>query len=646
MNDLTLQDARILIVDDQEGNVLFLEGLLRAGGYHGWRSLLEPRDAAAVCAEFRPDLILLDLLMPGLDGFGVLEQIAPYLAEQVYLPVLVLTVDITPEAKRRALAAGARDFLAKPLDAVEVLLRVKNLLETRFLYLQLQQRADERIREQAALIDQANDAILVCDLADRITFWNRGAETLYGWSAADVITGGTLAALFPPARDLGKVHATLAATGKWSGELPQITRDGRDIQVASRWTMLHGPDGQPKSKLIINTDITEQKKIEEKLLRAQRLENIGRLAGGIAHDLNNILTPLSMSMDMLVMSCTEPAHKELLSTIQMSLARGGNLLRQILAFSRGAGGQRRVMRLGPLINELAGFFRQTFPRTIPIETAVAADLWPIVADSTQLHQVLTNLCVNARDAMPQGGRLRITAVNSRLDETQARAEGLTPGPYVVVEVEDTGSGISADILPRIFETFFTTKEVGKGTGLGLSTAAGIVKNHGGRIRVASEVGQGSRFAVLLPAQETTTEAAEPERKEIVGGKGELVLVIDDEAALLQMARLTLVAAGYQVLTAQNGVEALTVFSRQPSDIQVVVTDLAMPLLDGPATIQALRRLNPAVRIIVFSALATGPEIAEAAGAKAFLAKPYTVEALLATLRSALDSSRSVIERGG
>lgn len=638
MNDLRLPDARILIIDDQEGNVLFLEGLLEQGGYRSWRSLREPRAAAAVCAEFRPDLVLLDLLMPDLDGFGVLEQLAPYLAAQVYLPVLILTVDITPESKRRALAAGARDFLAKPLDAVEVLLRVKNLLETRFLYLQLQERADERIREQAALIDQANDAILVCDLADRVTFWSRGAAALYGWTAADLAAPGALAALFPPAADRGPVAAALAATGKWAGELPQVARDGRELVVASRWTLLRGADGQPKSKLIINTDITEQKKTEDKLLRAQRLENIGRLAGGIAHDLNNILTPLTLSADVLAMSCTDPTSKELLHTIQTSLARGVSLLRQILAFARGVGGPRRAMRLGPLVNELAGFFRQSFPRNIRIETAVADDLWPIVADPTQMHQVLTNLCVNARDAMPQGGWLRLTAANARLDERQAGAEGLAAGPFVVLEVEDTGTGIPAAIIPKIFDTFFTTKEVGKGTGLGLSTAQGIVKAHGGRLRVATEEGKGSRFTVLLPAREAPlAEAVAPQRQEIVGGQGEWLLVIDDEAAILHIAKLTLTAAGYQVLTAQNGVEALALDRRQLAAVRVVLTDVMMPVMDGPATVTALRRLNPAVRVIVISGLSSAAETAQALGAAACLSKPYTVEALLGTLRAVLDA---------
>lgn len=642
MNDLSLQDARILIVDDQEANVLFLEGLLQEGGYRRYLSLRDPRAVVEVYDEFRPDLILLDLLMPELDGFGVLEELQPQLAEELYLPVLVLTVDPTPESKRRALAAGVKDFLTKPLDAVEVLLRVKNLLETRFLYLRLQQRADERIREQAALIDQASDAILVCDLADRITFWSRGAEALYGWAAAET-TGRAVGELLSPARPDGLEVASRAvvATGAWSGELTQVTRDGREVLVSSRWTLLRDAAGRPRSKLVLNTDITERKKTEEKLLRAQGLENIGRLAGGIAHDLNNILAPLTMGADLLGRSYTDPSSQALLTTMQASIQRGTDLVRQILSFSRGLDTERHPVQLAALIGELSRLFQQTFPRSITLHTSVPETLWLVHADGTQLHQVLTNLCVNARDAMPHGGQLRITASNRWLDEAEARqTQGLPPGRYVVLEVEDTGTGIAPEVLGRVFDPFFTTKEHGKGTGLGLSTAQGIVRNHGGRIGVESQVGRGTRFAVYLPACEATaTGGPAPEPRELPGGQGELLLVIDDEEALRHIAQLTLSAAGYQVVTAQHGAEAVALYARRPREFRAVLTDLMMPVMDGSATVVALERLNPDVRVIVFSGLLSGAETAQSFGpvVKAFLPKPYSVEALLTTLRSVLDS---------
>jgi two-component system, cell cycle sensor histidine kinase and response regulator CckA len=641
MTDLKLQDARILIVDDQEPNIQLLEDLLHQGGYTCWRSVRDPRTAAAACAEFRPDLILLDLLMPRLDGFGVLDQLRPLLEAEAYLPVLVLTVDLTAESKRRALAAGAKDFLAKPLDAIEVLLRVKNLLETRFLYRQLQQRADERIREQAALIDQANDAILVCDLDDRITFWNHGAEKLYGWTAAEVQGRPAADLLFKtrPA-DLAEANRVVTAAGRWEGELPQVARDGRELIVASRWTLLYDTAGRPRSRLVIDTDVTEKKQAEAKLLRAQRMENIDRLASGIAHDLNNILGPLTMGIDLLRMNYPDAPNEPLLATLRTSVQRGADLVRQILMFSRGLTGPRRRIQLGPLVSELVTLFQQTFPKSITITTLIPQNLWPINADATQVHQLLANLCINARDAMPQGGQLRITARNQRLTDAEAgRTEGLAPGLFVVLEVEDTGTGIPAELVDKIFEPFFTTKEVGKGTGLGLSTAQSIVRNHGGRMQVESSPEKGTRFTVYLPAVDAPAPVpAEPQRRELPRGNGELLLVVDDDPSLMHLAKIALTKGGYRVLTAQTGAEAVAVYAQRSHEIQLTLTDMTMPVMDGPATIRALHQLNPAARIIALSGLFTGAESGETAvaGAQAILPKPYTAEALLSTVRSVLE----------
>jgi PAS domain S-box-containing protein len=645
MTDLNPQEARILIVDDQAANVQFLEDLLHEGGYTSWRAVLDPRTAAAACAEFQPDLILLDLIMPGLDGFGVLDQLRPLLQALDYLPVLVLTVDITPESRRRALAAGAKDFLAKPLDAIEVLLRVKNLLETRFLYRRLRQRADERIREQAALIDQADDAFYTVDMDGRIRFWSRGAERLYGWPAAEALgrPGADLLLKTSPTPQLEEARRVVAATGRWEGEVPVVTRDGRELLVASRWTRLRDAAGRPQSNLIINTDITERKKAEAKIFRAQRMENVDRLASGVAHDLNNILGPLTMGLDLLRLTHPQIADDPLWETLRASVSRGTDLVRRILTFSRGLEGPRQPLPLGPLVAELTGLFRQTFPKSITITTELPEDLWLVNADPTQLHQLLANLCINARDAMPEGGRLRIAARNQALDAAAARSlPELAPGRYVVLTVEDTGTGIPADLLAHIFEPFFTTKEVGKGTGLGLATAQSIVRNHGGRMEVESAVGKGTRFTTYLPAavDAPAPTPAAPEAVKPPAGKGELLLVVDDEVAILNIAKFALTTVGgYRVLTATNGEEAVALYAQQPHAIQAVLTDMLMPVMDGAKTIQALRRLNPAVKVIAFSGLYTGPATDQAikGGVQAVLPKPYTIQALLETVRSVLDA---------
>jgi signal transduction histidine kinase/CheY-like chemotaxis protein len=438
----------------------------------------------------------------------------------------------------------------------------------------------------------------------------------------------------------------VTVAGKWEGELPQVTRDGREIIVASRWTLLCDRAGRPRSKLVINTDITQRKKTEEKLLRAQRMENIDRLASGIAHDLNNILGPLTMGMDLLQMIYPDAPKQPLLTTLRASVQRGTDLVRQILTFSRGVIGPRRNLPLCPLVSELATLFQQTFPKSILITTAVPEDLWLVKTDATQMHQVLTNLCLNARDAMPQGGALRISARNQRLDEVETqRIQGLRPGLFVVVEIEDTGTGIPADLLDKIFEPFFTTKEVGKGTGLGLSTAQSIVEDHGGRIRVESTVGKGTRFTIYLPAVEIApTAAAEPKRRELPSGKGELLLVVDDEESVLQIAQVALTTSGYRVLTARTGAEAVALYAQQPQVNPVVLTDMTMPVMDGAATIRALQKLNPAVRIIAVSGLFTGAETAHEGldGVKAFLSKPYTVEALLSTVRAVVEAKRAPV----
>jgi PAS domain S-box-containing protein len=499
-------------------------------------------------------------------------------------------------------------------------------------------RYEERIREQAALLDEAQDAIVVRGLDDRITFWNKGAERIYGWTSEEVV-GRTAREL----RLLSELNETQFAKGlqsirergEWGGEMRQFTKSGNEITVESRWTVVRGEGGQPEATLVINTDITERKKMEAQFLRAQRMESIGTLAGGIAHDLNNVLSPILMAVQMLQLKVADDGAHEWLNILQSNAERGADMIRQVLSFARGVEGERVALQPKHLVKDVIKILKDTLPKSVSINYEVPNDLWMISADATQVHQVLMNLCVNARDAMSHGGELTLKAENVTLDDAYARMHiEAKPGRYVMLTVADTGAGIPPEVVSRIFEPFFTTKEIGKGTGLGLSTALTIVRSHGGFINVYSEPKKGTQFTVYLPAIETArAERAEKMRVELPSGNGELVLVVDDEDAIRQITKGTLETFGYRVLTASDGTEAVALYAQNSGEVEAVITDMMMPFMDGPATIRALQKMNPRVKIIAASGLAAADKESEALalGVRMFLPKPYTAEKLLKAL---------------
>ena len=396
--------------------------------------------------------------------------------------------------------------------------------------------------------------------------------------------------------------------------------------------------------MIVNTDVTERKVLEMQFLRAQRLESLGTLAGGIAHDLNNILGPILMSVQMLQMRPQDERSRKLLRTMERSTQRGADLVRQVLSFARGVKGERVAMPLKPLISELAKILKDTLPRSIQIRLAVANDLWTVEGDVTQLHQVLMNLCLNARDAMTEGGTLTVSASNIAVEEAYARLHvGARAGRYVLLEVADTGAGMSPEVQDKIFEPFFTTKE--KGTGLGLSTALGIITGHGGFINVYSEEGRGTCFKIYLPASvKTTTRVVQQPSTGRQRGRGELVLVVDDERDFRDITRQLLEEHGYRVLAAADGIEALNLFRKHQHEIRVVITDIMMPAMDGRALICTLHKINPAVRIIAASGLSTNENLAETTGVdvSAFLPKPYETTKLLAALNHVVNEAATLV----
>jgi PAS domain S-box-containing protein len=501
---------------------------------------------------------------------------------------------------------------------------------------------EERIREQAALLDQAQDAIMVRDLQQNILFWNKGAERVYGWPAEEAIGKNIRQFLMTDSSpQFEAAESAIIAAGEWGGEIHEIRRDGAEIILESRWTLMRDEKGKPKSILVINTDMTQKKRMEGQFLRAQRMESIGTLAGGIAHDLNNALSPILMAIDMLQLKITDEGSKKWLDVLRTNAERGGNMVHQVLSFARGVEGERIALQPKHLIKEIVKILKETLPKSIQISFQLNDDLWLISADATQMHQVLMNLCVNARDAMSEGGLISIKAQNMLIDENYARMHiEAKPGRFVVITVSDTGPGMSAEIQSRIFEPFFTTKEMSKGTGLGLSTALTIVKSHGGFINVYSEQHKGSQFSLYLPALASRGSAdANMLQTDLPVGHGELVLVVDDEESIREITRGTLETFGYQVLTASDGTEALAIYADRKNDVAVVLTDMVMPFMDGPATIRALKKMNPAVKIIAASGLTAGNRVGEGQleGVAIFLSKPYTAEKLLKALSEVVNT---------
>lgn len=503
-------------------------------------------------------------------------------------------------------------------------------------------QAEQKIREQAALLDVATDAIMVRSLEGKILFWNKGAEQLYGWAVSEAIGKNANHLLYKnSASQLTEVGRILREKGEWRGELHQITKSGKEIIVASRWTFVPGESGQPKSILVVNTDITEKKTLEIQFLRAQRMESIGVLAGGIAHDLNNMLTPILIAVQTLKKLFEDERSQRLLSTLELNAKRGADLVKQVLSFARGLEGAYMTLQIGHLIQDIEKIIKEIFPKSIQIETDIPTkELWTVSGDATLVHQVLMNLCVNARDAMPNGGTLSITAQNIYIDENFARMNiDAKVGPYVAIAVSDTGMGIPPEVFDRMFEPFFTTKDLGKGTGLGLSTVLGIVKSHNGFINVYSEVGKGTQFKVYLPALESTeTAQAIEEHRQLPAGNGELILVVDDEASICEITQTSLETYGYRVLTASDGIEAIAVYVEHQSEIRVVVIDMMMPAMDGSVTIRTLQKINPDIKILAVSGLASNSKLTQLGerNVKAFLAKPYTSEDLLRTLYEVLN----------
>lgn len=505
-------------------------------------------------------------------------------------------------------------------------------------------KVEDGLRLRSAALAAATDGIVITDPRGVIEWLNPAFSTLSGYAPGEVV-GKTFGQLVrsgeQPESFYTKLWSTIRQGLPWQGELINRRKDGSQYHEHMSITAVRNAAGRITHYIAIKQDISEKQRMEAMLLRTQRLESIGRLAGGIAHDLNNLLTPMLMAPAVLRMFITDSRAMASLDSIETSAQRGASIIRQLLTFSRGLPGDKAPVQLRTLLQDMAKIIHEAFPKNISLRTRASRDVPTTLGDATQLHQVLMNLCVNARDAMPDGGTLTLSLDCVNVEEPKAQANRVSPGPYVVLGARDTGIGIPPENLERIFDPFFTTKQVGEGTGLGLSTTLGIVRAHQGFIEVESAPGQGARFSIYLPADGPAVPAqSEGALADLPQGHGELVLVVDDEELAGRVTCQMLELCGYRTVSASNGREGLRIYHSRRREIQVVVTDLMMPQVDGITLIRTLRAEESDVQkpgIVVMTGYISQPELLDELRQVGYrvISKPFTAEVLLDSVAEAM-----------
>ena len=638
----------VLIVDDNSANRDTLAELLGSANYRLVEAADGP-DALRLAASAPPDLILLDVMMPGMDGYEVCRRVrADRLLAEV--PVIMVTALDDQASRIAGIDAGADDFITKPFNRSELRARVRTI--TRLNRYRRIAETQAALRESEVrfrtLAEQCDEAFRFVTLnPEKIVYVSPALEVIWGRPAADFLADAGLWAKTVHPDDQKRVHDAYQAVldcraDRFAEEYRILRPDGAVRWVLDSVTPIRNTVGRVLSVGGVARDITERKVAEDVLLRAQRLENIGMLAAGIAHDFNNALAPLVMGCTVLRQHVNEATDGlRVLDMMEKSAGRSVALVRQLLSFARGSSGHHQLVQIRYLLRELAELSEATFPKSVRVTAELPRNLWPVLANPTQIHQVFLNLCINARDAMPAGGRLEIVARNCTLDSAAATAiPGAKPGHFLAVAVRDTGTGIPPEVLPRIWEPFFTTKAEGIGTGLGLSTVRGILQQHDGFIAVATGSDVGTTFTVYLPSAETAVGDDGGAPPEAPGrGRGELILIVEDEEPLRAFAVHLLEGHGYRTVAACDGAEGIALFAPRIAEVRLVLTDLQMPMLGGAALATALHRLQPDLPVIGMSGDEQSDRERSKNFAAAFLVKPFHAETLLLVVRRTLDASR-------
>jgi PAS domain S-box-containing protein len=625
---------KLLIVEDNPADAeMELLELQRAGFAPEWERV-DTEEAFLARLHGGLDLVLSDYAMPRFSGLRALELLKK---SGLDVPFILVSGTIGEDLAVVAMKNGATDYLLK-----DRLVRLgpavtHAMTENRLRHERRETNEALRVSEgrYRTLFEHAPDGIVIADPHGRYLDANASICQMLGYARAELIGLHSADVVAPTeTSQIEPALKAIATKAEYHREWHFRRKDGSIFPAEVVATTM--PDGNVLGMI---RDITERKSLEAQFLRAQRVESIGTLASGVAHDLNNILAPVLMAAGLLKSKLTEQRDRDLLGLVERSAQRGANIVGQLLTFSRGIEGARGIIQPRHLLKEMVSIMRETFPKNIEISQDVASDLWCVVADSTQLHQVLLNLCVNARDAMPQGGKLSLAGENVQLDKAQAKLSSLPiPGPYLVLSVTDTGHGIPPEIIARIFDPFFTTKALGKGTGLGLSTVLGIAKSHGGTVVVSSTPAHGTVFKVYLPATPDRTDAKDvASGTPSARGQLELILVVDDEAPIREMSARVLRDRGYRVLLAENGEDAIKLFIEHHGAVRLVLTDLMMPGMSTVDMIRALQILEPGIRIIATSGMEREGKRAELAemGVTQMLAKPCAPEVMLKAIEQAL-----------
>lgn len=505
-------------------------------------------------------------------------------------------------------------------------------------------QTEDKLTQQAALLDMAGDAIIVHDIDQRILFWSKGAERMYGWTAEEAAGRSLGDLIYGDNSNLLAFVATVVATGEWSGEIVHWRKNGSCITVEARCSLMCDGDGSPRSILSINSDITRRLAVEEQLRQAQKLEAIGQLTGGVAHDFNNLLTVILGNAEALAERLNNDGN--LLRLAEMTIAaaqRGAELVRRLLAFARRQALEPQAVDLNSLLHDMDGLLRRTLSADIGIEFVQSAGLWNALVDPSQLETAILNLCINARDAMSRGGHLTIETANISLDEDCADWNAdITPGQYVVLAISDTGIGMEPHVLARAFEPFFTTKEAGRGSGLGLSMVFGFAKQSNGHVKIYSESGRGTTVKMYLPravqgVRETSSRASKG--KQPLGS--EKILLVEDDELVRAYAAAQLASLGYKIVPASSGQEALDAL-REIADIDLLFTDVIMPGgLNGRQLAEKARKIRSNIPILLTSGHTENAKVHQHSlcGGIQFLNKPYRPGELAAKLRLMLDGKR-------